>query len=172
MQRAADYFRRAVDEDPDETWYQIELADTLDLLGREPEARQIRRQVLDRTPTGSRATSRSLGYAGWAALFIDHTEDAVTLIGEGVQLDPRDFPLRFAFAFALLHAGQDELAIDEYQAVVVASGKMKSRRYREAIIREALSDLGWARRRGRLEAVQVSAAAVESLLSAVLTAKD
>ena len=172
LQRAADYFRRAVDEDPDETWYQIELADTLDLLGREPEARQIRRQVLDRTPTGSRATSRSLGYAGWAALFIDHTEDAVTLIGEGVQLDPRDFPLRFAFAFALLHAGQDELAIDEYQAVVVASGKMKSRRYREAIIREALSDLGWARRRGRLEAVQVSAAAVESLLSAVLTAKD
>ena len=96
----------------------------------------------------------------------------MTLIGEGVQLDPRDFPLRFAFAFALLHAGQDELAIDEYQAVVVASGKMKSRRYREAIIREALSDLGWARRRGRLEAVQVSAAAVESLLSAVLTAKD
>ena len=33
--------RRAVELDPAEPWYQIELADTLDLLGREPEARRL-----------------------------------------------------------------------------------------------------------------------------------
>lgn len=169
---AAEYLRRAVHEDPDETWYQIELADALDLLDREPEARRIRQQVLDRTPTGSRATARNLGYAGWAALFIDRIDDAVTLIGEGVQLDSSDLPLRFAFAFALLHADRGELATDEYKAVTVACRKLKSRGYRTAILGEALSDLRWARRRGRLDAVEASAADAEALLSAALNAKD
>ncbi len=169
---ALDHFRRSVRKDPDEVWYQIELADTLHLLDRESEARQIRQQVFDHAPTGNRVTSRNLGYAGWAALFIDHPEDAVTLIGEGVQLDSEDLPLRLAFALALLHADRDELALDEYAAVIAACGKLKSKGYRTAILREALSDLEWARQRGRLDAVLEAASGAESQLSTALNAKE
>lgn len=169
---AIHHFRRSVREDPDEGWYQIELADTLHLLNREPEARQIRQQVFDHAPTGNKVTSRNLGYAGWAALFIDRPDDAVTLIGEGVQLDSEDLPLRFAFALALLHANRDELALDEYEAVITACGKLTSKGYRTAILREALWDLEWARQRGRLDAVLAAASSAESQLSAALNAKE
>ena len=169
---ATDHLRRSVLKDPDEGWYQIELADTLHLLGREPEARRIRQQVFDNAPTGNKVTSRNLGYAGWAALFIDRPDDAVTLIGEGVQLDSEDLPLRFAFAFALLHADRGELALDEYAAVIAESAQLKSKGYRAAILAEALSDLKRARQRGRLDAVLAAASDAESLLSTALNAKE
>jgi tetratricopeptide (TPR) repeat protein len=169
---AINHFSRSVQEDPDEDWYQIELADILHLLDREPEARRIRQQIFDHAPTGNRLTARNLGYSGWAALFLDRPDDAVTLIGEGVQLDSEDLPLRFAFAFALLHADRDELALDEYAAAIAACAQLKSKGYRTAILGEALSDLKWARQRGRLDAVLEAVSDSESLLSTALNAKE
>ena len=168
LQQASDHLERAVELDPAEPWYQIELADTLDLLGREPEARRLGQWVFVNAPSGSQVTSRRLGYAGWAALLVGRPDDAVTLLGEGVQLDSADLPLRFAFALALLHTGRDELAVDEYQAVIVAGEQLKSRAYRDAILTEALSDLRRARRRGRLNAVREASADAEARLTAAL----
>jgi tetratricopeptide (TPR) repeat protein len=168
LQQASDHLQRAMELDPAEPWYQIELADTLDLLGRKQEARRLGQWVFVNAPTGSQVTSRRLRYAGWAALLVDRPDDAVTLFGEGVQLDSTDLRLRFAFALALLQTGRDELAVDEYQAVIVAGGQLKSRAYRDAILTEALSDLRRARRRGRLDAVQASSDDAEARLTAAL----
>jgi tetratricopeptide (TPR) repeat protein len=162
--KATDHLHRAVELDPDDRWYQIELADALDQLGRQAEARRISRQVLDNVPAGSQVTARKLGYAGWAALLLDHPDEAVTLLGEGMQLDATDLPLRFSFALSLFHAGQDELATDEYEAIIAACGQLKSRAYRNAIIAEALADLRRARQRGRLDAVETSEAQAEASL--------
>lgn len=164
---AADHLRRATALDPDERWYQIELADTLYQFDQ-AEACRISQQVLDNVPTGSQVTARKLGYAGWAALLLNHPDDAVTLLGEGVQLDSTDLPLRFTFALSLFHTGRDELAMDEYQAVIGACGQLTSRAYRDAILAEALADLRRARERGRLDAVQAAEAAAEARLSDAL----
>jgi tetratricopeptide (TPR) repeat protein len=166
--QASDHLRRAVALDPGERWYQIELADILFVLGRQGEACSICQQVLDNAPTGSQVTARKLGYAGWAALLLNRPDEAVTLLGEGVQLDSTDLPLRFTFALSLFHTGRDELAMDEYQAVIAACEQLKSRVYQAAILAEALADLRRARERGRLDAVQASEEEAEARLSAAL----
>jgi tetratricopeptide (TPR) repeat protein len=171
-ENAAKYLRRATHGEPHEAWYQIELAGTLDELDRPVEARQIRQQVVDRTPTGREVTARGLGFAGWAALFIDRADDAVALLSEAAQLDPDDIALRFALALALLHAGRDELAVDEYGAASSLTKHWKSRDYAVTVLREALSDLRRARRRGRLDAVERSADEAESRLREALEWKE
>ena len=126
-ENAATYLTRAAQGDPADAWYQIELADALDELGRAAEAQRIRERVVDQAPTGREATARGLGFAGWAALFLGRTDEAATLLSEGTQLDPGDVPLRFILALALLHAGRDELAVDEYKAAISLTGQLKSR---------------------------------------------
>lgn len=168
---SAEHMQRALDGEPREAWYQVELADTFDGLDRAEEARRIRQQVLDQTPTGSHVTARRLAFSGWAALFIDRADEAAALLSESVQLDPEDLPLRFALALALLHTGQDELAIDEYAATVRLAGHLSSEEYRKTIIREALSDLRRARQRGGLDPVQLAADETESQLRVALSDK-
>jgi predicted Zn-dependent protease len=166
--RASDHLRRAVALDPGERSYQVELADILFTLGSQAEACDISQQVLDSVPTGSQVTARKLGYAGWAALLLNRPDEAVTLLGEGVQLDSTDLPLRFTFALSLFHTGRDELAMDEYQAVIAACEQLESRAYRAAILAEALADLRRARERGRLDAVRACEEETEARLSAAL----
>jgi tetratricopeptide (TPR) repeat protein len=171
LEGSAEYLGRAVQEDPSDTWYQVELADTLDDLDRGAEAREIRQQVVDHKRTGRSVTARSLGDVGWAALFIGRPEEGAALLGESVQLDPKDLHARFALALALLHAGKKELAMDEYASAISLTEAEKSPEYRRAVLREALTDLGRARDRGRLDAEQLSAAEAESRLRAALQPK-
>ena len=165
----AEHMQRAAEAEPQEPWYQVELADALDELDHVDEARQIRQRVLDQTPTGSQATARRLGFSGWAALFIDRADEAAALLSESVQLDPDDLSLRFALALALLHTGRDELAIDEYAASLRLASHLSSDEYRNALIREALSDLRQARERGRLDAIPAAAQEAESQLCGALS---
>lgn len=166
--QASAHLHLAAELDPGERRYQVELADILFVLGRQDEANRISQQVLDNAPTGSQVTARTLGYTGWAALLLNRPDDAVTLLGEGVQLDAADLPLRFTFALSLLHTGRDELAIDEYQAVIAACEQLKSRPYRAAILAEALADLRRACERGRLDAVRAYEDEAEDKLCAAL----
>jgi tetratricopeptide (TPR) repeat protein len=173
LEAAVTHLRVAVLEDPNDLWYKIELADTLDeTLADADEAERLRHEVLARVRPDAPASASDAAFAGWAALALGNAHEAAARLRDAVQIDPGELGTRFALALALLQAGPDERdqAEDEYEGTVSLADRQPSRERRDAVVTEALDDLHRAQAMGRIGQTEASER-IEALLTLALAAR-
>lgn len=127
LDAAVQMLKQAVNEEPNNAGFRVELADVLILTGALEDARTVLASIADGTEDRDRPMNRLALVEEAAGL------DAVAVLADRVEAAPDDLEARYQLAVVLAAAGEYEPALDQAMAIL-----QQDRQFREDLGRTTM----------------------------------